>query len=93
MTELKDIVQSIYRYNALHKQGQFIFRFVGYKKDKEHQCIECGDNCDCYDDSKSLIGAYGNLEDLRAMLNDLRDIIEDIVDENDFVNFNEFGEN
>ncbi len=92
MPELKDIVEMICRYNAVHKEGYFVFRFVGFNKDPNHKCIDCGDDCDQYDDTKSLIGIHGHLGDLREMLNELRDVIEDNIDENGFVNINEFGE-
>jgi len=92
MPELKDIYESVLRYNTLHKDGCFIFRFVGFKKDPTHKCCDCGDDCDEYDDVKSLIGAYGDLETLRTILNELRDTVEDEMDENGFVNLNEFGQ-
>jgi len=91
ISELKDIVEMINRYNIVHKDGCFLFRFIGFKKDPTCKCAECGKDCDEIDDLKSLIGAHGNLEILREMSNELRDIIEDMVDKNGFVNINEFG--
>jgi len=91
LPELKDIVEMIYRYNVVHKDGAFVFRFVGFKKDPEHKCVDCGEHTDEYDDTKSLIGAYGDLGTLRLILNELRDVVEDEMDENGFVNLNEFG--
>lgn len=82
--ELKDILNRIHAYNAVHKEGCFVFRFVGFKD--EGNICECGEGCLDYDEEKSLIGAYGDLEVLRNMLNELRDLIEDTVDEEDFVN-------
>ena len=84
--ELKDIVEMIHRYNATHNKGIFVYDFVGFKKDSDHKCIDCGDDCDMIDDSKSMMGAYGDKESLRLMLNSLRDMIEDEVDEDGFVN-------
>lgn len=85
--ELKDLLRMVYRYNTSHNDGCFLFRFVGYKKDPEHKCIDCGDSCDIYDEEKSLVGAYGDKETLRSMLNELRDLIEDMADEEGFVTF------
>ena len=42
--ELKDILEMIHRYNASHKEGCFLYSFVGFKKDPEHKCIDCGNN-------------------------------------------------
>ena len=85
MPELKNIIEMIYRYNTLHKEGCFIFNFIGWKKDPNHKCVDCGDNCDEIDENKSILGAYGNIEDLREMLNGLRDIVEDNSNEDGFV--------
>lgn len=75
--ELKDIREMIYRYNTIHKEGCFIFDFVGFKKDPTHKCIDCGEDCDMVDNEKSLQGLYGDKETLRMMLNNLRDLLED----------------
>ena len=91
--ELKDIVEMINRYNATNVEGYFVFRFVGFSKDKTHKCEDCGEECSEYDDTKSLIGAYGYLEDLRMMINELRDVVEDNINEDGFICVNEFGEN
>lgn len=90
--ELKDIEEMVCRYNGAHKEGIFVFQFLGFKKDPEHNCEDCGDNCDIIDETKSLIGIYGYLESIRTILNNLRDIAEDNIDENGFININEFGE-
>lgn len=82
--ELKDILEMVHRYNAIHKEGCFIFRFVGFKDDPENIC-ECGECCSQYDENKSLLGAYGELETVREMLNELRDVVEDCVDEDGFI--------
>ena len=53
-----------------------------------HACTcKCGDLCDCIDDDKTSLGAYGYLDEVRCLCNDLRDNIEDNVDEEGFVNF------
>jgi hypothetical protein len=85
MPELKDIITSIYKYNTLHREGCFIFSFVGFKKDLEHKCKDCGDNCDIMDKNKSMMGAYGDKPILRSILNGLRDMIEDEANEDGFV--------
>jgi len=92
ISELKDIIEMVYRYNATHKDGCFLFRFIGFKKDPNCKCVECGEDCDEIDDSKSLIGAHGDLETLREMSNELRTMIENMTDENGFVNINELGQ-
>ena len=84
--ELKDILEMIHRYNASHKEGCFIFNFVGFKKDYENKCECCEDFTDMIDETKSMLGAYGDLEMLRDMINMSRDIIEDGADEDGFVN-------
>ncbi len=84
--ELKDIINRIHAYNASHREGCFIFRFVGYKDDLENKC-ECGQHCIKYNENKSLIGAYGDLNTLRTILNEMRDIVENEVEEDGFVNF------
>jgi hypothetical protein len=90
--ELKDIEEMVCRYNGAHKEGIFIFQFLGFKKDPNHQCEDCGDNCDVIDETKSLIGIHGDIESIRTLLNELRDIAEDNIDEEGFININEFGE-
>ena len=82
--ELKDIINRIHAYNAVHKEGCFVFNFVGYKEDKENIC-ECGECCETYDENKSMVGAFGDLETVRTMINELRDIAEDFADEDGFI--------
>jgi len=85
--ELKDIIEMIYRYCASNKNNViFVYGFLGFKKDPEHKCVDCGDNCDVVSEDKSTLGAYGHLLDLRGLVNDLRDMIEDEIDEDGFVN-------
>jgi hypothetical protein len=83
--ELKDIKEMVMRYNVTHPQGCFIFRFVGYKSTEEI-CPDCGEKCDCtYDENKSDFGICGDIETVREMLNELRDISEDCKDEDGVV--------
>jgi len=85
LPELQDILQRIYAYNTVHKDGCFIFNFVGFKKSPTEKCVDCNEPCDIYDEEKSIMGAHGDLETLRKMLNALREIIEDNKDEDGFV--------
>jgi len=84
--ELSDIIENIKRYCATNKDVHFIYGFVGFKKDPKHQCIDCGVDCDAVDDTKTQLGAYGNLFDLRELLNNLRNMIEDETGRDNFVN-------
>jgi hypothetical protein len=85
--ELADIMNRIRAFNTAHPEGRFIYAFIGFKKDSENICEECGDECDCLDESKFSMGGFGFLDELRALCNDLRDSIEDNQDEDGFVNF------
>lgn len=88
MPELKDLIETIHRFNVLHPEGRFIYAFIGFKKDEENVCEECGDFCDCIDLNKTIAGGFGYLDELRCLSNDLRNNIEDNVDEEEgFVNF------
>ena len=85
--ELKDIIEMIHRYCATNKNNVcFLYSFIAFKKDLSHKCEECGEDCDEFNEEGSRIGAYGNLFELRVMVNELRDIIEDEIDEDGFVN-------
>lgn len=74
--ELRDVIDSLHRYLAVRKNNaSFVISFVGFKEGK---CCDCGDECeDMYDESGSRIFVYGHKENLRVMLNELRDVIED----------------
>ena len=86
LPELIDIRNRILAYNMVHPEGCFIFRFVGFK-DSEETCEECGEKCMCeYNEKTSDLGIHGDIETVREMLNELRDIAEDCVDEDGFVN-------
>jgi hypothetical protein len=85
--ELKDLIEMIYRYCASNENNvTFVYSFIGFEKDPEHKCVDCGDDCEKISEKKSTMGAYGDLEGVRALLNDLRDMIEDEADEEGFVN-------
>lgn len=87
LPELIDIRNRILAYNTVHPEGCFIFRFVGYK-DSEEVCEECGEKCMCeYNERKSDLGICGDIETIRNILNELRDIAEEFKDEDGFVNF------
>lgn len=91
--ELQDILNRIQAFNATHPEGRFVYAFLGFKKDPTQKCVECGGDCDCIDESKTSFGAFGYIDEVRALVNDLRDNIEDNrepsedEDEPDFVNF------
>ena len=89
--ELKDIQQAIKKYAALNPSSTIVFGMVAYKKSDE-QCDCCGGQCDCVDENKSTIGAFGQLDDLRFMLNNLRDCVEDGIDETGHVDHLEGAE-
>jgi hypothetical protein len=85
--ELKDIIEMIHRYCATNKNNvAFVWSFVCLKKDLEHKCVDCGDDCEVVDDEKSRLSAYGDLSILRTLTEDLRNLIEDEADEDGFVN-------
>jgi len=84
--ELHDIIENIKRYVATHKDVTFLCSFVAFKKDPAHKCVDCGDDCDEIDENSSRLMAYGDLGTLRNMSNEIRDLIEDEVDEDGFVN-------
>ncbi len=85
--ELKDIVEMVKRYNVSNNQGCFLFSFVGFDKDLENKCKECGDYCGKINDSKTLSGACGDLYTLREMLNHMRDSVEDNINDEGYVSF------
>ena len=84
--ELVDIKNRIMAYNISHPEGCFIFRFVGFKDSKEI-CPDCGKD-DCLveiDENKSDFGICGDIETVRLMLNELREIAEECKDEDGMV--------
>jgi hypothetical protein len=85
--ELKDIVEMIYRYNAVHQNNTaFVYHFVSFKKDPQHKCIDCGEECDNLDEEGTMIGAYGDKDMLITLINALQEMIILEQDEDEFVN-------
>jgi len=76
--EIKDLIEMLNRFLAVNKtkKGQKVVA-VG--------TLAVFDEDDNLDKEKNVIFAVGNIEDLRVVLNDLRDRIEDNVDQNDMV--------
>lgn len=85
MCELKDIKDRIIAYNRLHPDGVFIYNFLGFKKDPNSTCEECGGHCDVPDDNKSIGGAFGHIDDIRYLTNMIRDIAEDVKEKDGHV--------
>ncbi len=85
MPELKDIMDRIMAYNRLHPEGCFIFNFLGFKKNSNSTCDDCGGHCDEPDDNKSIGGAFGHIDDIRFLTNMIRDLAEDEKDKEGFV--------
>ena len=75
LDELKDIGEMIHRFIAVNKHGvAFVGSFIAFDKGGEIK-----------DEANSLF-AYGDIESLRVMLNELRDVVEDDADEDGLVN-------
>jgi len=85
MPELQDIQNRIMAYNRLHPEGCFIFNFLGFKDDPNSVCEECGDNCCEPDKNKSLVGAFGHIDDIRYLCNMIRDVAEDVKADDGYV--------
>lgn len=86
--ELQDIITSLHRYLAVRKNNAcFVLSFMAFNNGV---CEDCGEERDdIVDDKGSRIFAYGDRQDLRLLLNDLRDTIEDEPDDEEqegFVN-------
>jgi len=84
--ELLDIIENIRRFCIANKDVHFVYGFTAMKDTPECKCPDCGGDTCASDETKTAFGAFGNLEILRDMSNDIRDLIEDNVDENGFVN-------
>jgi len=85
LPELTDIINRIMAFNIVHPEGCFLFRFVGYK-DSDEICPDCGKQCMCeFDEGKSALGICGDIITVREMLNELREVAEDNIDENGVV--------
>ena len=81
--EMKDLTEMIYRFVAANNQNVcFVGSFMAFKPICD-ECLEKG--ADPVKDEASRMFAYGNKEALRALINELRDMIEDEADEEDFV--------
>ena len=77
LPELTDIINRIMAFNIVHPEGCFLFRFIGYK-DSDEICPDCGKKCLCeYDEQKSALGICGDIETVRGMINELREVAED----------------
>jgi len=85
LCELKDLLEMIHRYNATHPAGAFIYNFIGFKKIKGSKCDCCEGEVDEIDENKSTGGAFGDIEDIRYLCNMIRDIAEDVKDEDGHV--------
>ena len=73
--ELQDIYEMIHRFVVSSKHGvSFVGSFIGFDKNGKIR------------DNANRLFAYGYKEDLREMLNELRDMIEDSADDDDWVN-------
>ncbi len=86
--ELKDITEMIRRYiEANHKKVCFVASFIAFKVTPGEICPDCGDECnhEIAEDATNIL-AYGDIDNLRMILNDLRDIVEDSCDKKGFVN-------
>ena len=82
--ELQDIKQAIRKYAALNPECTIVFGTVSLK-DSEETCEDCGGNCEEINEVRSGLGAIGQLENLRFMLYELRNLIEDNIDEEGYV--------
>lgn len=93
LPELIDIRNRIMAYNTVHPEGIFVYGFLGFKKDNEQKCECCGDGIEVPDEEKSSFGCFGNKEDIRNLLNMLRDMVEDYEyededeEDSEFINF------
>lgn len=83
MPELKDLLESVRRFHALHPEGCFIFHFLGFQPSQEE---EEDDSFYDIDADKTTLGMYGDIYMIRQMLNDLRDIAENEKGDDEFVN-------
>lgn len=85
MPELQDILNRITAFNRLHPNGVFIFNFLGFKKDPNNTCDDCGEEHEEIDEDKSTGGAFGHIDDIRYLCNMIRDIAEDVKEEDGHV--------
>ena len=83
--ELKDMLEAISRYVAVNDgQVAFVGSFIGF----ETRCGACsgtGEETIDMPDHKGRLVAFGPIEEVRILLNELRDVVEDSQDEDGFV--------
>lgn len=85
--ELQDILNRIKAYNITNPRANFVFAFLGLEEDKENLCPDCNENCcEKIKENSTTFGACGDIETIRGLLNELRDIAED-TNEDGIVNF------
>jgi hypothetical protein len=81
--ELRDLMEMIRRFTAANNDKVcFVGNFVAFETKGKNK----GDFLDAKDGCNIMI-AYGQLETIRTMLNDLRDAAEDEADEDGEVSF------
>jgi len=87
--ELADIINRVRAYNVTNPDAIFMFAFLGWKIDEEAEiCEDCGTKCSCCpDEKKTIFSAFGDLETLRKLSEDLRSAIEDSSDKRGNVSF------
>lgn len=85
MPELKDIIGRIIAFNRLHPEGCFIYNFLGFKKVEGSKCDCCDGKIDEPDENKSIGGSFGHIDDIRYLCNMIRDIAEDVKEEDGHV--------
>ena len=86
--ELEDILNRVKAFHIVNPDANFIFAFLGWKKDEEGEvCEDCGDKHYCPDENKTIFSGFGDLDTLRQLNNDLREFIEDSSDKRGFVSF------
>jgi hypothetical protein len=84
--ELQDIQEMIMRYVTANKNKvAFVCSFIGFK---DGHCHDCHEDCDdIVNIEASKLMAYGDLDTVRTLLEDMRNVIEDHTDKEErFVN-------
>jgi len=86
--ELEDIMNRVRAFHTVNPDANFVFAFLGWKKDEEVDvCEDCGKKHCCPDETKTVFSGFGDLDTLRQLNNDLRDFIEDSSDKRGCVSF------
>lgn len=84
--ELKDILLALQRYIVANKNNcSLIYNVVSYRKSKTDKCADCGEPVEEVKENATRFGIYGHILELREVLNQLRDEVEDSVDEKGMV--------